>query len=120
MGKLISDSLMDLILNELATSDLMSVTSDVDTPTSLANTLADIAMAPGDFTITEGDSGAGSRKITIAAKLGVDVSADGDPLHVVLSKGGVIQLVTTALGPTLSTGAKVDFPQWKYELVKPS
>ena len=118
MGKLIPDEVQDKLLNEIATANLMSVTSDTDTPTHLNNTLASTAMDPADFTIEQGDSGAGSRKITIATKTGVDVVADGSPKHVVLSRDGTILLITTCLGPDLTIGSQTDFPEWKLELVK--
>lgn len=120
MGKFVPDAAMDAILDYYAASTLQSVLSDVTTPVDLSNTLADVAMAAGDFTKAEGDAGAGSRKLTMSAKSDVAVSADGSPLHVVLSESGTIRLVTTCTGPDLTTGSNVNFPAWEYEIGIPT
>ena len=116
-------AVMDKILDEIATSTLMTVVSDTTTPTDLTNALADATMASGDFgdfTKATGNAGAGSRKLTMAAKSGQTVDAAGAPKHVVLSLVGTIKLITTASGPDLTIGSTVDFPSWEYELGIPS
>ena len=120
MSKSVPDSVMNKILDEIATCTQMDVTSDAGTPANLTNSLADVVMAGGDFTQAEGDAGAGSRKVTMGAKAGVTVDADGTPLHVVLSLAAVIKLVTTCTGPDLTTSSTVDFPTWKYEIGIPT
>ena len=116
MSKSVPTAVMDKILDEIATSTLMTVVSDSSTPTDLTNALADATMSAGDFTKAEGDAGAGSRKLTMAAKSSQEVDADGTPNHVVLSLTGTIKLITTASGPDLTDGSTVDFPSWEYEL----
>lgn len=111
---------MDKILDEIATSTKMTIVSDVATPTGLNNVLASVTMTPEDFTKANGSAGAGSRKLTIVAKYAQPVTVTGVPRHVVLSKDGVIKLVTTATGPDLTQGSKVDLPSWIYELGIPS
>lgn len=113
-------TVMDKILDEIATSTLMSVVSDTATPTDLTNSLAEATMATEDFTKATGNAGAGSRKLTMAAKSGQTVDAAGAPKHVVLSLAGTIKLITTASGPDLTIGSTVDFPSWEYELGIPS
>lgn len=113
-------TVMDKILDEIATSTLMSVVSDTTTPTDLTNALADATMASGDFTKATGDAGEGSRKLTMAAKSGQTVDAAGAPKHVVLSLSGTLKLITTASGPDLTIGSTVDFPSWVYELGIPT
>jgi|SRR6056297_1110734 hypothetical protein len=120
MPKSVPDAVMNKILDEIATSTLMTVVSDTSTPTDLTGALADVTMAGGDFTQAEGDAGAGSRKVTMSAKSGQTVDADGTPNHVVLSLTGTIKLVTTCSGPDLTDGSTVDFPTWKYEIGIPS
>ena len=120
MSKSVPTAVMDALLDAIATSTLQNVVSDSATPTALTNSLADVAMAAGDFAKATGDAGAGSRKITMSAKAGVAVDADGTPNHVVLSLGGTIKLITTCSGPDLTTGSTVDFPSWKYELGVPA
>lgn len=120
MSASVPEAVMDKILDEIATATLMSVVSDTTTPTDLTNALADATMAPGDFTKAEGDAGAGSRKLTMAAKSAQTVDRDGSPEHVVLSLSGTFKFVTTASGPDLTNGSTVDFPSWKYELGIPT
>ena len=120
MAKSVPDAVMDQILDEIATSTLQTVVSDSTTPTDLTNALADVAMEAGDYTKAQGDAGAGSRKVTMAAKSGVTVDASGTPNHVVLSLTGTIKLITTCTGPELTAGSTVDFPAWKYEIGVPS
>lgn len=113
-------TVMDKILDEIATSTLMTVVSDTTTPTDLTNSLAKATMAAGDFTKATGDAGAGSRKLTMAVKSGQTVDAAGAPKHVILSLAGTIKLITTASGPDLTIGSTVDFPSWVYELGIPT
>ncbi len=120
MSKSVPTAVMDKILDEIATSTLMTVVDDVGTPTDLTGALADAVMAGGDFTKAEGDAGAGSRKVTMTAKSGQEVDAEGTPTHVVLSLSGTIKLITTCTGPDLTTGSTVDFPAWKYEIGVPA
>lgn len=120
MAKSVPTAVMDQILDEIATSTLQTVVSDAETPTDLTGALADVAMASGDYTKAEGDAGAGSRKVTMAAKSGVTVDAAGAPNHVVLSLDGTIMLITTCTGPDLTAGSTVDFPAWKYEIGAPT
>jgi hypothetical protein len=120
MAKSVPAAIMDALLDAIAASTLQTVVSDATTPTDLTGALADVAMAPADFTKAVGDAGAGSRKLTMAAKSGVLVDASGTPNHVVLSTAGTINLVTTASGPDLTVGSSVDMPTWKYELGVPA
>ncbi len=68
------------------------VVLDVATPTNLSNSLSHVTMVSGDFSIEDGTEG--GKKLEIGAKLGVDVTAPGTTRHTVLSKDGVIRLVT--------------------------
>ena len=120
MSKSIPDITMDAALDYVAACTRMDVTSDSGTPANLTNTLANVAMAGGDFTKAQGDAGAGSRKVTVAAKSAVTVTGSGDPLHVVLSLTSVIRCITTCTGPTLSGSGTVDFPAWDYEIGIPT
>ena len=120
MGKLIPDKVLDNILNDIANCTKLHITSDTDTPLNLNNSLAVADLTPSDFTIEEGDSGIGSRKITIASKTDIEITADGTPQHVVLTlDSGEFKLITTCLGPDFTVGSKADTPQFKYELSKP-
>lgn len=120
MSKSVPINVMDALLDAIAASTLQSVVSGASTPTDLTTSLAGVAIGSGDFTKAQGDAGEGSRKITMSAKSGVVVSAEGAPTHVILSLSGVLKLITSATGPTLTVGSNVDFPSWKYELGIPS
>ena len=120
MPKSVPVAIMDTLLDAVAGSTRQDVVSDVATPADLTNSLANIAMAGGDFSKVVGDAGAGSRKLTIAAQAGVAVGVSGTPLHVVLSLAGTINLVTTCTGPDLTNGSTVDFSLWEYELGVPA
>ena len=123
MAKSVPDTVMDQMLSYIAACTRMDVVSDVSTPTDLTNSLADVTMTAGDgndYTIAQGDAGAGSRKVTVAAKSGVTVDTSGTPRHVVLTLSSVIRLVTTCTGPDLTASSTVDFPAWDFELGIPS
>ena len=120
MAKSVPDAVMNLILDEIATSTLMSVVSDSATPTDLSGELANATMTGSEYTQAQGDAGAGSRKITMSAMSGQTVDASGTPNHVVLSLSGTIKLITTCSGPDLTSGSTVDFPSWEYEIGIPS
>ena len=120
MPKVVPDAAMDALLDYVAASTRMDVVSDTTAPAGLTNTLANVAMASGDFAKAQGDAGARSRKLTMSAKTGVAVTDDGTPWHVCLSLAGTIRLTTECTGPGLTTGSNVDFPSWKYELGIPT
>lgn len=120
MSKSVPTAVMDKVLDEIATATLMTVVSDESTPTDLTGALAGVAMGGGDFAKAQGDAGAGSRKVTMGAKPGVTVDADGTPRHVVLSLSGTFKLITTCSGPNLTSESTVDFPAWKYEIGVPA
>lgn len=120
MSKSVPDAIMNAALDAVAAATLESVVSDSSTPTGLTNTLASVAMSSGDFTQAQGDAGAGSRKLTVAAKSGVSVSASGTPRHTVLSLSGTIKLITTCSGPDLTSGSTASISAWKYEIGVPT
>jgi hypothetical protein len=118
MGKSVADAVLDAALGVVQACTRMDVTSDVTTPTDLTNTLANVAMAPGDYAIAEGDSS--GRKITTAQKAGVSVTGSGTALHIVLSLGGVIKLTTTCTSQVLTAGNTVTIPAFKEEIADPT
>ena len=86
-----------------------------------AATLAEVTLAPGDFTIANGDTS--GRKVTISQKSGVNVTATGTANHVVLHNGtAILGYVTTctALPLTAGPGNTVNFPAWKIEIAAPT
>jgi hypothetical protein len=86
--------------------------------TVVTNTLADAAMTPDtDYTKAQGDAGAGSRKVTTAAKNGVSVATSGTATQVALTRTAdtSVRAVTTCTSQALTSGNTVNFPAWKIE-----
>lgn len=100
------DLVPDASLDTLALCNRLDIVSDVGAPTDLTNSLAFVALTPGDgngdFTIA--DDPVSGRRLTITAKSGVATTAAGTGAHAVLSLGGVIY----AYGPC--TGDVIEFP----------
>ena len=119
--KFVPDDVIDVLLDEVATSTRMDVVDDVGTPTDLSGTLANVAMVAGDgndYTIAAGDTS--GRKVTMAAKAGVSITGTGTALHVVLSLAAVIKDITTCTSQVLTSGGTVDFPAWDHEVLDPT
>jgi len=120
MAKFMVDSVADAFLSAIAAATRMSVCSAQ--PANLAGlaavTLANVAMAGGDFTIADGD--VSGRKVTMAAKNGVTVTANGDATHIVLDDNSTLIYGTTCNTETLSTSDTVNIPSWKIELRDPT
>lgn len=84
-----------------------------------AVTLAQATMAPGDFTVADGD--VSGRKVTVAAKLGVSITASGTANHVVLhDNAAVLHYATTCASQALVSGGTVDIGSWKVEIADPT
>jgi hypothetical protein len=79
--------------------------------------LANITMASTDFTGPAAGTGTG-RKITVAAKANVAVTATGTANHVALLDvtGSRLLYVTTAPAQSLTSGAQVSFTAWEIEI----
>jgi hypothetical protein len=92
--------------------------------TLVTNNLASTAMTvdTGDYTKAQGDAGARSRKVTMAAKSGVSVSASGTATHVGLTRTAdtSVRLVTTCTSQALTSGNTVNIPSWKHEFAPPA
>lgn len=120
MSRFVPNATIDVLLDKVATATLMSVVSDTDTPTDLTNTLAAVAVAPGDFSIA--DAAGGGRELTIASKSGVEITTGGTAKHVVLSLSNTILAVTTCTTQSLvdNDSNTVTFPEWTHTVSDPS
>lgn len=123
MAKAMNDAGADAALDYWTDADLMIACSAQ--PTSYAEAtstyaLADVAMAGGDFTKTNGDTS--GRKVTVAAKSAVDVDVTGDTTHVALVKTGdtTLRYVTTCATVALDASGTVNFGAWDIEIADPS
>jgi hypothetical protein len=94
------------------------------TPTYAEITAASLAVATmtpdTDFTKSDGD--VSGRKVRVAAKSGVSVTASGDANHIALVtvSGSVVRYVTTCTQQTLTSGNTVNFPAWDIEIADPT
>lgn len=122
MAKQAPDATIDASLDYIAGSNVMVACSGE--PANYAGlaavSLADVAMAGGDFTKANGDSS--GRKLTMAAKNGVAVDNNGTATHVALANTATstLRYVTTCTSQALTTGSTVNFPAWKIEIADPT
>jgi hypothetical protein len=70
--------------------------------------LADVAMAPADFTLMA--FGPTGRKLQVAAKLAVPVDHAGLPTHIALVDAVTLLYVTTCSGLVVAAGGSIDIP----------
>lgn len=122
MAKYSHPDVLDASLNEVATAERMIACSDqpADYASVAALLLADVAMAPEDFTIGPGASS--GRRVTMAEKPGVAVTTAGNVNHVALVDDTAEKLlyVTTADNQQITDGSFVDFPEWSIEIADPA
>lgn len=81
--------------------------------------LAEATLTTGDFAIAAGD--VSGRKVTIAAKSGLSVLANGTANHIALLDPGTSRLlyVTTCPPQALVTGGVVSIAGWSIEIAAP-
>jgi len=80
--------------------------------------LADVVMAAGDFTISNGDTN--GRKVRVAAKSAVPIDTTGTATHIALVTAAALGIVTTCTSQLLTSGGTVDFPVWDDEIADPT
>jgi hypothetical protein len=121
MSKWANDLVMDAALDYIAGATVMHACTTLDATPTLAEvaaaSLADVAMAGGDFTKANGD--VSGRKVTVAAKSAVPVDASGDAVDIALVDGSVVRYTTTCTLQTLTSGNTVNFPAWDVEIADP-
>lgn len=121
MSKWANDLVMDAALDYIAGATVMHACTTLDATPTLAEvqaaSLADVAMAGGDFTKSDGTSG---RKVTVAAKSAVAVDASGDAVNVALVDGSVVRYYTSCTTQTLTSGNTVNFPSWTIQIGDPT
>lgn len=110
----VSDTVIDQALNKIAESNRVDIVSDSGQPTGLSNSLAATTLTSGSFTVTDGD--VSGRKIIIAEKANIDVSAPGMGRKVVLSKDGTLLFVGDITPINLPAGSKITIPEFEYEI----
>jgi hypothetical protein len=121
MAKAVDNSVLDAAFGIVDNAIRMRVCSGQ--PANYAGiaavTLATATVAAGDFTIADGDTS--GRKVTVAAKSGVSISASGTATHVVLDdNSSTLFYVTTVTSQPLTSGGTVDIGSWKIEIADPT
>jgi len=121
MGKFASTAVIDGSLNVVASATLMVVTNGQPATYAAAQAgkLVASAMVGGDFALAAGD--VSGRKVTIAAKSGLAVLADGTGNHVSLLDvaGTRLLYVTTCPDQALVSGGTVSIAAWAVEIGDP-
>lgn len=122
MGKYIDPTVLDAALNQLTTATVMVATSGQPASYAAANAgkLAEAPLTPADFTLAAGD--VSGRKVTVAAKANVSVTAAGTADHISLLDPANSRLLYTTVCPSqsLPTGGTVSFAAWAVEVNDPA
>ena len=123
MAKFASDAVLDGTLEIINDCTLMTVCNAQPTTYAEAATtfkLADVVMAGGDFTISDGDTN--GRKVRVAAKSAVPIDTTWTATHLALAVSGssTLHFVTTCTSQALTAGGTVDIPAWDIEGADPT
>jgi uncharacterized membrane protein len=116
MSKFTPTVVLDAALDKIATATIMTLCSAQPTTRTEAVTtfaLASVTMASGDFTKAAGDTS--GRKVTMAAKSGISVTASGTATHVALCDGTQVLHVTTVTSQAVTSGNTANIAAWKAE-----
>lgn len=110
MAKSMTAAMIDGGLDKMATATRVTVLSaapasitDITTTYKLATT----SLSSGDFTKAAGD--VSGRKITVAQKAGVSITASGTATHVAYDDG-TDYVVTTCTSQALTSGGTITIP----------
>lgn len=87
---------------------------------AVSGALASVTMASGDFTMAAGSTS--GRRVMVAAKADVPVTAAGSANHVALLDPANSKLlyVTTCATQTLASGGTVSLSSWAIEIADPA
>lgn len=123
MAKRAPAATIDVMFDYIDQCDRMSVCSSepANFAAIAAATLATVNMTPNtDYTKAAGD--VSGRKMTMAAKNGVAVTATGTATHIVLwlSTDSTLRYVTMCTSQALTSGNSVNIPAWKIEVQDPT
>lgn len=123
MAKAAPDATIDSMFDYVDQSNIMHVCSAE--PANYAGiaavSLASVAMTP-DTDFTKANGSTSGRKVTVAAKSGVSVTASGTATHVVLARStdSTLRYVTTCTSQALTSGNTVNIPAWDIEVADPT
>jgi len=119
MAKTMSVDMFNGGLDRMANCTVQTILSQQ--PTSMADIatyrLANVAMEFVDYTFAAGD--VNGRKLTVATKSSVPITATGNATHVSLDNGSG-WVVTTCNNQILTQGGTVTIQSWKREIADPT
>ena len=126
MAKTTADRVLDGALNIVKNNDTRMIACSAQptnyTEATATYKLANVTMASGDFTAANGDTS--GRKLTVAAKTGVLIDANGTATHIALVDvtGTLLDVVTTCDAQSLTANGSntVNFPVWDIEIADPT
>jgi hypothetical protein len=124
MAKSAIPDMLDAALSYIRTSATRMVAcSNQPLTFADANTtmkLAEVVMAPADFTLANGVTS--GRRVTVAAKANVAVTVAGTANHVALLDvaGSKLLYVTTSPAQALAAASTVSFGGWDIEINNPA
>src|SRR3954468_8110470 len=120
MAKFLATQVLDAACSKIATSTKLSITSSqpANFAAIAAANLANLTVAPGDFTTSVGD--VNGRKVRVAAKTGIAVTANGTATHICLDDGTTLLAVTTCTSQALTSGNTVNTPVFDFEFSDPT
>ena len=121
MAKYVNPTVViDGALDKIALGNQLLVCSSQPTTraNALSSALASTSLISGDFTKANGD--VSGRKITIAQKSNISVTATGTANHIAIVDATNLLLVTTCDPQPLTTGNTVTVPAFKDEIAAAS
>ena len=124
MAKTVHIDVLDGALNIIKNNcDKMTVCAGQPTTytqANVSNSLGEVAMVSGDFTVGVGD--VSGRKVRVASKSGVSVATGGTANHVALldTANSKLLYVTTCTDQVLTGGNTITFPFWDIEIADPT
>lgn len=122
MPALFDTSVLDAALDKVSTATELHIVSGTPATraTVLSSSLATVAVAAGDFSKSAGV--VDGRRVTVAAKSGVPVTASGTAAHYCLIDGTTLLARTEvdASSPALTQGSTTGIPAVSFEIGAPS
>ena len=121
-GKSVDTSVQDAALNKLATGTHWTFCSAQ--PANYAGISAVMLITKtvtagggnGFYTLAQGDAGAGSRKVTMAAQTSMTPSANGTVTYACIDDGSLLLGCTTVTSQAVTTAQSWNSPTFKFEI----
>lgn len=120
MAKFLPDAALDATLDYVAgaTEQYICTSQPVSRAAAITASLTGaVTLASGDFTKADDTSG---RKVTVAQKADIAITATGDANHIVLCDATNIRAITTCTTQTLTSGGTVTRPAFTLSISDPT